>query len=359
MAFSPVETLDSLHACCWSTASLPRSQVAAIAAEAASHADSALVTSCQRLEAYSLAACTTFPAPERAAGFEALVHLAEVAAGLHSVVLGEREILGQVRSALAVAPARLRGLGDIAVGAARDLRRETHFDSHAGHLLDRGLRLAGVPASGRILVLGTGRMGRLVCERAAVLGFSEIVLAGRTRPRGMDEQWSFVPLDEIGRLAPVDLAVGCLGSGAPELRVAELPRVRRLLLDFGTPRNFAGVPSTPSLMIADLLAFEECERPHAVRKRSALRQRLRSIVEERLSRFTGTGTATTALRLEVERIRQRELDRARRLHPEIPDGTLDALSRSLVNQILHRPTERLRASGDATLARELAHLFIA
>ncbi len=327
-------------------------------AEAAGHLGSVVITSCQRLEAYGLAPCTCI-APEHAAGIEALVHLAEVAAGLHSVVLGEREILGQVREALASAPPPLLGLGHIALSSARDLRRETRFDSHAGHLLDRALRLAAVPASGRILVLGTGTMSRLVCERALALGFDEVVVAGRMPPSDPNGRLSFEPLGGIHRLPPVDILVGCLGSGAPELSSADLPPVRRLLLDFGTPRNFAGECSSSELQIADLLAFEECERPHTTGRRSALRLRLRTIVDERLSRFTGIEAATTALRLEVERVRRHELERARHLHPGIPERTLDILSRSLVNQILHRPTQRLRASGDEDLARVVTRLFTA
>lgn len=358
MAFSSPPAIDSLRACCWSTVSLPRPRVDAICAEAQGHPVSALVASCQRLESYGLSPCGC-SAPERLGGVDALVHMAEVAAGLHSVVLGEREILGQVRAALATGPAPIRGLGDIAVAAARELRRETRFDSHAGHLLDRGLRLGHVPAAGRILILGPGQMGRLVAGRAQALGFEEVILAGRTAPATLPGGTSFVPLADVRHLSAVDVAVGCLGSNAPEWRVEELPPVRQLLLDFGTPRNFAGVPAVPSLMLADLLADEQCERPHATRRRGELRQRARELVEGRLERFAATGASVTELRLHAESIRQRELERMHRLHPEIEPDALEAFSRSLVNRLLHRPTERLRASGDAELAEAVAGLFAA
>lgn len=356
MVFTTTLPVQSLRACCWSTVSLPRPRVAEIAAVAGGHAGSAVVESCQRLEAYGLEPCDC-PAPERLSGVDALVHVAEVAAGLHSVVLGEREILGQVRTAMAAAPPPIRGLGDVAIAAARDLRRETRFASHAGHLLDRGLRLGGVPAAGRILILGLGQMGRLVAERARELGFDEIVVAGRSLPSTLAPDATFAPLAEIAAMGPVDVIVGCLGSNAPELHVDSLPPVRRLLLDFGTPRNFAGAPNVPSLMLADLLADEQCERPHATRRRGELQARARVLVEQRLERFAATGAAVTSLRIEAERIRHLELERIRRLHPEISQDTAETLTRSLLNQLLHRPTERLRQSGDAGLAQAMADLF--
>ena len=109
----------------------------------------------------------------------ALRHLSEVAAGLHSAVLGEAQILGQSRRAFDDAGAELQGLGQTAITAARSLRAETEFDSHAGHLLDRGLALSGVGPAGRLLVLGTGAMARLVAERGEAVGVCEGPGAGR------------------------------------------------------------------------------------------------------------------------------------------------------------------------------------
>jgi glutamyl-tRNA reductase len=64
-----------------------------------------------------------------------------------------------------------------------------------------------------------------------------------------------------------------------------------------------------------------------------------------------------SLRGEVEQIRQRELARAAKLHPELPLSALDTITRSLVNQIFHRPSQRLRLSANQELAEALAALF--
>lgn len=279
-----------------------------------------------------------------------------MAAGLHSAVLGEEQILGQVRAAFEGADAGLRALEGVAVAAARALRAETAFDSHAGHLLDRGLALAGLPAGGRLLVLGTGAMARLVADRGAALGFDEVLVAGRRPPR-RPLPGTFLPLARIAAAGPVTAVAGCLGSGADAIPLDALPPARGVL-DLGTPRNFAGAAEARVVTIADLLS-DEAARPHATARRGALRERLGALLDAELAALRETAASPVgALRASVERARRRELARIAGRHPDIPPETLDAIARSLVNGILHVPTERLRAlGGDSPLARELAALF--
>ncbi|MGH2632629.1 MAG: hypothetical protein ACRDG3_04395 [Tepidiformaceae bacterium] len=350
--------LDALHVCAWRTVSLTAGDVANVEVTArASHARAAIVSSCQRTEAYGLGTCEC-RAETHLAGRDALAHLAGVAAGLESVVLGEAQILGQVREAFADADAPLRALGDVAIAAARELRRRTRFNSHAGHLLDRSLAVAGVPASGRLLVLGTGAMGRLVADRGVELGFDEVIVAGRTPPMTKGEhRWSFASLEQAGHFAPVDVIAGCLGSGAGETPFGALPGVRGLVIDLGTPRNFGDDAPCRSLTIADLLA-DERGQPHRVRRRAELAAALERILDVRLAYAAeDSRSAVGTLRSAVEGVRQRELARACRLHPEVAPETLDALTRSLVNQIFHEPSKRLKEIDDRRLSGELAALF--
>ena len=282
-------------------------------------------------------------------------HLSEVAAGLHSVVLGEAQILGQSRHALDGSGAALQQLGSVAIAAARELRAETAFDSHAGHLLDRGLALAGLDPQGRLLVLGTGAMARLVAERGAEIGFGEVIVAGR-RPPARPIAGEFVALARVAALPPVTAVAGCLGSGAKAIPLDRLPP-SELVLDLGTPRNFEGSAEARVITIAGLLS-DEARRPHTQARRGALRERLSTLLKRRIAgrRETST-TAVGALRASVERARRGELARLQRRHPEIAADTLDAMTRSLLNQIFHAPTERLRERGDDQLARDLAALF--
>jgi glutamyl-tRNA reductase len=347
-----VDTIaERLTACCWDTLALDRAGVsAAQALVRAAHPAAAIVVSCQRTEAYSLAPCAC-TAPRRLSGFDALLHLAEVAAGLHSVVLGEAQILGQVRDGFAATDGDLRKIGDLALAAARELRRATRFNSHAGALLDRALKVVGREPGGELLVLGAGQLGRLVAERGLFLGFDRVTVASRTRPAWWDGP--FVGLTRITRAGSFAVIATCLGSTAAELARSALPPAE-LIVDLGTPRNVGEGQAAPVVALAAMLA-DENRRPHALRRRHALQAELRLKVEARLGAAAVSPVA--AMRDGVERIRQRELARIRRLHPELPPATVDVITRALLNQVFHAPSARLRASGDADFEQRVAALF--
>ncbi|MCC7366202.1 MAG: hypothetical protein IT303_17730 [Dehalococcoidia bacterium] len=346
----------NLTACCWSTLGLDRESVAALVARVRrEHPGGAVIESCQRLEAYSAVPCTGADA-QRFEGEAAVAHLAEVAAGLHSVVLGEAQILGQVRAGLAAGPAEVRRATTVAVAAARELRAAVRFDSHAGHLLDRALKVAGMPAAGSVLVLGTGQMGRLVASRAKELGFERVVIAGRRRPDDLPADVTYTTLARVRDLDGVfDVVAGCLGSSAEELATSALP-ASRLFLDLGTPPNFRRAAGDGVLGLAELLA-DERTRPHAMRRRAELTRQLGEMLDARLRQAEAGRSPVGALRFEVERVRQRELARMRRLHPEVPADVLETMTRSLVNQLFHLPSARLKEAGDAAFGQRVAELF--
>lgn len=351
------DRLASFRACAWPVASLPSPELEHVLSAANSHgSDSAAVATCQRVEVFHLQSCAC-AAPEHFDGFDALLRLAEVAAGLHSVVLGEEQILGQARQAVASAGATVRQQVAVAIAAARALRAETKFNAHTGHLLDRALRLSTVSPGGRVAVVGAGAVGRLVAERAVELGFAEVVVVARREP---DARWfaapmTFAPLSELSQLPPVDVLVTCLGSTAEPIPGALLPEVRHLVVDLGTPRNVDGCTDAPLLTIAGMM---QDEHRHSDDRRARLRERLRELLLRRLAMESSTAASLPGrLRLEVERIRQDEAARIRRLHPDVPQQAIEAITRSLVNHLFHRPTERLRNVDDPALAELFVQLF--
>ncbi len=346
--------LSDLRCCAWRTVSYRATEMAAArAAVEGAHPGDATVVSCQRLEAYGFGPCDC-AAPEQAVGEAALERLAAVAAGLDSVVLGEDQVMGQVRAAFKTAPSDLRRAADLAIGAARTLRAETQFDSHSGHLLDKALRLSTIQPGGRLLVLGIGAMGKLIAERADELGF-QVTVAARRQPEGL--RFEFIELGRVPGLPPFDVIVGCLGSGAGEIAPRALPKAR-LLIDLGTPRNF-NVPSGPgAIAISDMLADEE-NRPHATARRQRLRARLGEILRDRLAHAAiDSGNPVGSFRAEIEAVRQAELARYRKLHPDVDPQVLDAVTRSLIEKVMHLPTTRLKAL-EPDVARQFAELFSA
>lgn len=358
-----LDDLVSFKTCSWPVASVSQSELGAVLEAARSHGPgAAVIESCQRVEAFHDLQSCDCGALSSWTGFDALLRVAEVAAGLHSIALGEEQILGQVRASFAVAGSRLAELGGIAVGAARSLRSEEEFNVHTGHLLDLALHLTGVPAEGRIAVVGAGAVGGLVVRRAVELGFSGVTVVARREP---DNAWfdassmHYVPFGGPVDIDPIDVLVTCLGSAVAPLAAHELPEVRRLAVDLGTPRNIGCVLDAPLLTIADMLAAP-ASHSHSDARRTALRARLRELLLKRLEMAaTDSHSHLGRLRLEVELIRRDEAARIARLHPELSPRAVEAITRSLVNQIFHRPTERLRTLDDPSLGAHLVNLFAA
>jgi glutamyl-tRNA reductase len=103
---------------------------------------------------------------------------------------------------------------------------------------------------------------------------------------------------------------------------------------------------------------DERGRRHSQERRAALKQRLRVLLDERLAMATeDSATPIGRLRLEVERVRRAEVERTGRLHPELAPETVEQITRSLVNQIFHLPSKRLRELGDPDLGTRVAALF--
>lgn len=359
---SGLEDLSDLTVCGWSTASSTRDALLAVTAASSAHGDAvARVESCQRVEVYRQQGSCMCDAPLHADGMDALVHLAEVAAGLHSVVLGEEQVLGQVRAALAAAPPSIQRLAAPAIAAARALRAETTFGVHTGHLLDRALQMSGLDSPGVVGVIGVGSVGRLVADRAAALRAASITMFGRRPPEGSwftEGRFDFEPLTRLASSGPFDVLVSCLGSNAAELDANhDLPSVRKLIVDLGTPRNIGGAARTAVVTIAGMHADERGRR-HSRERRAALGARLRVLLEDRLSMMReDSGTPIGRLRFEIERVRRAEVERTSRLHPELATETVDQITRSLVNQIFHLPSKRLREGGNDEFSERFAALF--
>jgi glutamyl-tRNA reductase len=350
-----MEGLATFTVCSWPVASMEAGRIAAIRDLARSHATPHIsLATCQRIEVYQAGTCDC-SAPGRLQGRQALLHLAEVAAGLHAAVLGETQVLGQVRDTVTGASGTLRRLADLAIAAARDLRREAHFTADTSQSLERALALANVQPQGRILVLGAGHLGKAIARRAARMGFAEVVVAvrdtsARALPPGAD---CLVALAEAGSLGSFEVVVGCLGDRNGAFNLGPLP-VAKLYVDLGTPANFP--PGLPNVVtIARILADESGA---LVQRRAALRDRLAEFVDRRLAAARHTSSSPAGrLRREIEAIRAREAAAIRQLHPDIPMQTVEAITQRIVNQIFHLPSARLKETVDLEFSGRVVALF--
>jgi len=348
--------IEDLRVYAWDTASLSPASLLALDAEIGSllgWSEGIPIVTCQRYEIVAMNECAYLSAQRAYKGAEALLHLARLASGLESLVLGEAEILGQVRSAFSAAPPAFRRLVTPAIAAARTLRREAGFAQHAGYALDLAVEHFNLVPEGSLLAVGGGPMGRRVAERASQLGFNVTLVARRPPP--LPPGVVYQPFSMLASLEPTDVLVSCLGRSAPQMGRGDLPAVRRVAIDLGTPRNLKADLQVPVVTLSDLVESHH-RYSHDAELRRSLGDRLEVLLATRLAMGEPDSPLGT-LRSEIERIRQRELMRSLRLHPELPPDKLDTITRSLVNQIFHRPTRRLRQAADPELADALAALF--
>jgi len=332
-----LEGLDRLVVCSWDTTSCDAAAFALARAEALAH-DAALVVTCQRIEAVALAPCPLGCAASRT-GLGAFRYLAALAAGLHSIALGEHEILGQVRRAADDAPPPVAAVLARAIAAARAFRKRHPVDADSGSLLRLALRRLPVPSS--LLVVGSGPTAAAVCRTARDLAIPQVTVASRTAPawlRGRASDWQ--PLDRLAALPPHDLAVVALGGDAPVLQPADLPAAD--VLDLSTPRRTD--PADPR--VTDLRALRELA---GFEGRAPLFADLDRDIDRVLAHWSeDAGSPVGRFRRAVELRRRADLERIARRHPEIPRPVLETITRSLVAHILHEPSERLRALDPAT-----------
>jgi glutamyl-tRNA reductase len=300
----------------------------------------------------------------------AATHLFDVAAGLDSAILGESEILGQVRSAWKVAHAH-GGIGPTldllfrrALRAGKRARTETGIGrgttsiSHAAVEMAAGRlgKLDGITA----LVVGAGDMGRGVATALRGAGVGEIVVANRTPARSAglaaDVGARVIGFGELAaEFGRSDLVVTC-AAGDTHVTVdlvaaRPAPSTPLLFVDIAVPRNVerdvATLPGVTVLDLDDLRAWAERGRT----ARMAEVERVRGIVADELAEFLADAAARQAAPLvaqlheRAESIRAAEVQRfASRFGTLGGDerDSVDALTRAIVAKLLHSPSVRLR-----------------
>jgi len=321
-------------------------------------------------------------------------HLFSVVAGLDSVVLGESQILRQVRDAWErarveeAAGSALSELFRRALEVGKRARTETAIGRGIASLSQAAVAMAadrlGTLADRNVVVLGAGEMGAGLVDDVAeahVPG-SRVTVANRTWARA--EQLAeraggrAVSLDGLpAALHDADLLLTSTGSSAAVVTAADLRRVFEtragrplLVIDLGMPRDVdpavAALPDVSLLGLADVETFVEAN----LKERRKEVVPVRAIVAEEVGRWVDAVTArhatptVAALHQRAEEIRSAELDRYRNrlagLDPRQRDA-VEALTRGILGKLLHDPTVRLKdAAGSARgdrLAGALRDLF--
>jgi glutamyl-tRNA reductase len=322
---------------------------------------------------------------------DAAQHLFTVAAGLDSAVLGENEILGQVRAAWdaaqreGAAGAALNLLFRHALEVGKRVRTETGISRHIASVSQAAVAMAteriGPLAGRRVLVLGAGEMGESMVRVLGDAGVSELCIANRTWQTAVELAQQVggraVRLADLaGALREADVLLTSTGATSIMIEHAELASVaaerdtKLLVVDVAVPRDVdpaAGdLPNITLLDMDDLRAFAEV----GIGERQLEVAGVQRLISDELERFVGVSTArevaplVASLRAGADEIRQGELDR---LAPRL-DGLTDrqrdaveAITKGIVAKLLHQPTVELKdAAGTARgerLAEALRDLF--
>ena len=323
---------------------------------------------------------------------DAVRHLFEVAAGLDSVVVGEHEILGQVRDAWQAGRAEdtvgavLDPLFRRAVEAGKRVRTTTGIARGIASLSHAAVALAEARLGGltdrRVLVLGAGDVATGTLRSLADAGAADIAVANRTSERAAAAAQSCrgraVALEDLeSALVGADVVFTTTGATEIVLEHSDIDVVmsRRggaelLIVDVAVPRDVdpaaRELPGVTLLDMDDLGDFVQQGRAGREREIDSVRAIVDDEVESYLAEASAREVAPliAALRARADQVSIRELDRHRSRLADLSPAQLvavESLLRGMVNKLLHEPTVRLKdAAGHARgdrLAEALRDLF--
>ena len=321
----------------------------------------------------------------------AVEHAFSVASGLDSMVLGEAQILGQLKDAYRVAHEVgstgpwLNKLFQAAFSAAKRVRSETQIGANAVSLASATVSLArrmyADLSAHTALLIGAGEMIALTARHFAGAGVKRMVIANRTLSRAQalaaELKGYAADLSDLDKeLTQADIVVSCTASAAPLITkhaAAAAVRARRrrpiFMVDLAVPRDID--PSVAELEDIYLFSMDDLQQliDENRQQRELAAGGARLLLEEEVARFLAevrahdAGPAIRALRSQADTIRGQTLEQARRMLAagKATDEVIEYLANTLTNRLLHAPTQALRQaseSNDSALADTLARLLI-
>jgi glutamyl-tRNA reductase len=312
-------------------------------------------------------------------GSEAVRHLFRVAASLDSLVIGEPQILGQLKQYYNVAQeagtvgAILHRLFHRSFSVAKRVRSETGIASRAVSVssvaVDLAKRIFDRLDDKTVMLIGAGKMGDLMARHLQRAGVHSLMVTNRTFDRAVELagriHGSPILFEDFPRyLTLADLVVGCTGSTEILINAPTVDKVLRerkqkamFFIDIGERRNFDPaineIDNVYLYNIDDLKGVAE----ENLLERSSEAEKAEGIVQEEVQHFTAwihsldQVPTITALRQRLEEIRQKELERslggALRGLSEKQREALEDMTSAMMNKILHAPTTHIkRNSGD-------------
>jgi glutamyl-tRNA reductase len=322
----------------------------------------------------------------------AVEHAFNVAAGLDSMVLGEVQILGQLKEAYRLAqeagstgPA-LNRLFQAAFSAAKRIRTETQIGANAVSLASATVSLArrvyADLGERSALLVGAGEMIALTARHLASSGVRRMVIANRSLPRAQtlaaELKAYAVGLPDLAlELQAADIVVSCTASPVPlitkSLAAKALGARRRrrpiFMVDLAVPRDIE--PEVAQLKDVYLFSIDDLQKviDENRQQRELAADGAKLLIDEEVARFMAearahdAGPAILALRDQASEIRAHTVEQARRMlaSGRSADEVIEYLANTLTNRLMHGPTQALRQaseSADTVLAEAITRLLL-
>ena len=313
-------------------------------------------------------------------GSEAVKHIFRVASSLDSMVVGEPQILGQIKSSYNMAAESkasgliLHRLMHRAFHVAKRVRTETKIGNRGVSVSHVAVELAkkifGNLGEKTVLLIGAGEMCELAARHLVSGGVENVLVTNRTFERAVIMAQEFrgeaIPLEEIGQgLKRADIVISSTGSRQYLLRhdqIAKIMRERKqkpiFFIDIAVPRDIdPSVNDVENVYLYDLDDLQEVVNAN-IQGREKEAQKAEDIVQAEVTQFVdwyrslNVTPTITALRNKFEEIRRKELGKTLSLHPNLTDKekeSLQALTSAIINKILHGPLTLLKRSHEEAM----------
>ena len=319
----------------------------------------------------------------------AIRHLFRVACGLDSMIIGETQILGQVRDAFLLAQ-RERATGTLfnmlfkqAVTVGKRAHTETSIGESAVSVsyaaVELGKRIFGGFGGKTALIVGAGKMGELTAKHLNASGIKRVLVANRTYERAAEFAARLggepVRLGEAAeRLAEADVVISSTGSREYVLTKAQVEQAMRLrpsrplfLIDIAVPRDLdPAIADIPNVFLYDIDDLEGIVESNLEQRRKEA-VRIEAMIEEELANYLnwyktlGVVPLIRALQEKAERIHEETMTSLMNKLPDLTERerkVIRKLTKSIVNQMMHDPILRIKEMAGDKRAKEAMDLFV-
>jgi len=313
-------------------------------------------------------------------GEEAVRHIFRVVSSLDSMVLGEPQILGQIKNAYDISQQTktsgliLHRLLHRAFHVAKRVRTETKIAISAVSISSVAVELAerifGTLKKKTVLLIGAGEMSELAARHLVSAGIEKILVTNRTYERALALAQGFrgeaIPFEEMGQgLKKVDIVISATNSpqyliGHDQITKTMKDRRQKpiFFIDIADPRDIEPrVGDIENVYLYNIDDLQKVAREN-IKDREKEAQKAETIVQGEVVKFVNwyqsleVTPTIVALRKKFEEIRKKELEKTLSLHPDLSEKekqSLEALTSAIINKILHTPITLLKQTNEEAM----------